>query len=551
MEKNKNLTPAEETVEKEVSNTKPSKKDKKTKKQNGKKPIKNSALFKRGSYSLVMTVAVIVGVVIFNSIIGLLNDRFLLEYDMSTQKIYSMSEENVEYVKSVEDKIEIVFCADRDQYYGGYMDYYAEYYYSVSDDEAASYYEQTVMLVEKYAEYNDNISVKFIDTQDTAFTEIASKYSSETINYGDIIVSCTKNGNTRYKMVRYEDIYNLTYDTTYAAYGYYIYYVDSNNIETALTSAIAYVVSSKTQKVAILTGHSSNNYTSDYQTLLKNNNYEIEVIDSKVVTSISSDFDAVIIPAPTSDFTGDEIEALSIFLDNDGGLNKGLIFFADTSAPYLTNLYDYLAQWGIFVDEGVVFETSSSNYISGDPLTLGSYAYTDDEIISSVNFCLTSGNVPMTTLFDVEGSTTVSMLVATPGTTVAAPVGTTADWTDADKYEKQTFGTVIQSVREEYDSEGNDIASYVMAFSSSEFIYSEYNSYSSVSNQNIVLAATERASGAENVGIEFISKTITNESFADKVTDAAANTINVIFMGIIPVACVLLGIWIYIKRRNA
>lgn len=546
MEENKNLTPEEETVETETV------KKEKPQKQSKAKPIKNSALFKRGSYSLVITVAVIVGVIIFNSIVGLLNSRFLLEYDMSSQKKYSMSEENIDYVKSVEDEIEIIFCADKVQYYTDYMAYYAEYYHSVmEDDTTADYYQQTVMLVEKYAEYNDNISVKFIDTQDTAFTEITAKYPSETINYGDIIVSCTKNGNIRYKMIRYTDIYNLTADTQYASYGYYIYYVDSNNIETALTSAIAYVVSSQTQKVAILTGHSSKDYTSEYQTLLKNNNYEIEVIDSKVVTSISSDFDAVVIPAPVSDFTGDEIEALSIFLDNGGALNKGLIFFADTSAPYLTNLYDYLSQWGIFVDEGVAFETNSGNYISGDPLTFGSYANAEDEIVSAVNFCLTSNNVPMTTLFETNGSMTASVLVATPGTTVAAPVGTTSSWTEADKYEKQTFGTVIQSAREEYDSDGKNIASYVMAFSSIDFIYSDYNEYSSVSNKNIVLAATERASGAQDVGIEFISKTITNESFADKVTDEASNFVNIIFMGVVPVACILVGIWIYIKRRNA
>lgn len=546
MEENKNLTPEQETVEQE------SVKKEKTKKQSKAKPIKNSALFKRGSYSLVITVAVIVGVIIFNSIVGLLNSRFLLEYDMSSQKKYSMSEENIDYVKSVDDKIEIIFCADKQQYYTEYMAYYAEYYHSVmEDDTSSSYYQQTVMLVEKYAEYNDNISVKFIDTQDTAFTEITAKYPSETINYGDIIVSCTKNGNTRYKMVRYTDIYNLTADTQYASYGYYIYYVDGNNIETALTSAIAYVVSAQTQKVAILTGHSSKDYTSEYQKLLKNNNYEIEVIDSKVVTSISSDFDAVVIPGPVSDFTGDEIEVLSMFLDNGGALDKGLIFFADTSAPYLTNLYDYLSQWGIFVDEGVAFETNSGNYISGDPLTFGSYASAEDEIVSSVNFCLTSNNVPMTTLFETNGSMTASVLVATPGTTVAAPVGTTSDWTGADKYEKQTFGTVIQTAREEYDGDGNHITSYVMAFSSIDFIYSDYNEYSSVSNKNIVLAATERASGAQDVGIEFISKTITNESFADKVTDEASNIVNIIFMGLIPVACALVGIFVYIKRRNA
>ena len=113
---------------------------------------------------------------------------------------------------------------------------------------------------------------------------------------------------------------------TYAAYGYSQSTVSGNSVETAVTSAIAYVTSSKTKKVALLTGHSKIDYTADYQKLLKANNYEIETISDNIVGKISSDFDAVIIAGPTTDFIGSELDNLSDFLDNDGKLGKGLLF---------------------------------------------------------------------------------------------------------------------------------------------------------------------------------------------------------------------------------
>ena len=128
-----------------------------------------------------------------------------------------------------------------------------------------------------------------------------------------------------------------------------------------------------------------------------------------MVSSVPSDYDAVIIAAPTTDFLGGELDALSEFLENDGKLGKGLLFFASDSAPYLTNLYDFLSQWGISVGEGVLFETNSQNHIPDDPMTMGVYpASSDNDITSGMQLCITGHNVPFTTAFDSEGSITVT-----------------------------------------------------------------------------------------------------------------------------------------------
>lgn len=562
MDENKNLTPeteenvtaaVNETADTAPQNDKKAKKEKKPKKVKAKKPkkLKNQALLRKGSFSVAITAAVLAGIIILNVLVSALSKRFVLEFDMSAEKENSMSEENIDYLKNLDAEVQITVCATPEDYEGGYMSYYAQNLYGVTSD-ATDYYKQTIKLLDKYPAYNDKISLRYIDTQDSQFTEISSKYSNEKLSYGDIIVSCTKNGSERYKIVGFSDVYNLSEDSTYAAYGYTTSTVGGNNVETAVTSAIAYVTSNKTKKAALITGHSKNDYTADYQTLLKENNYEITVISDSMIGSISDEYDAVIIAAPTADFLGAELDALSAFLENDGKLGKGLIFFADASAPYLTNLYDFLEQWGIAVGEGILFETNSQNYMPDDPMTMGTYpTSSDNDITSGMNLCITGYNVPITAAFESEGNITVTSLMSTPESVVAAPVGTTASWTGADDYTKQSYSSVIQAEMSDYDDDNNEISSYVLAFSSIEFIQSEYNEQPSVANKNITLAAAERAVGAENTGISFISKTITNESYSDSVTDSSAGIIRILFMFILPIACIALGIYIFIRRKNA
>ena len=561
MEENKNLNPEleAETAEAEdfdiaeavkgEKKSKKAKKDKKPKKEKAKK-IKNQALLKRGSYSLAITAAVVAGAIILNILVGALTDRFVLEFDMSLNKDNSISEGNIEYIKGIEDKVTVTVCADEETY-SSYMGYYAQQYYSVSDDAATSYYDQTVTLVNKYADYNKNITVNFVDTQSTKFTEISSKYSSEKLMYGDIIISTEKDGAEKHKIISYDDIYYLYEDTTYASYGMSFYTVSGNNIETALTSAISYVTSDKIKRAAIITGHSATDYTATYQTLLKDNNYETEIISDSLVTEISSEYDLVVIPCPSTDFIGTELDAVSEFLDNDGKLGKGLIFVADVTAPYLTNLYDFLEQWGIVVEDGILFETNSSNHMADDPTTLGSYTTEADDILSGMSVCITGYNAPMYAGFESEGGITVTSFMETPDSVVAAPKGVDASWTEADNYETDTYSTVIQAAKSDYDEDNNPITSYVTAFSSTHFLESEYSEYSSVSNKDVLFAVSERGAGADKTDISFVSKYIDEESFADQVTEASSNTMRIIFMIILPIICIAAGIYIYIKRRNA
>lgn len=547
MEENKNLTPETEAEEAKASKKV---KEKKQKAPKSPKKIKNQALLKRGGYAMGITAAVLAGIIVLNVLIAVLAERVNLEFDMSLTAQNSMSEENIEFVKALDKEVTVTMCAKADDYAGEYMDYFAQQYYGVTEN-YSDYYKQTINLIEKYHDYNKNIKIKYLDTQSPEFTEITAKYSNEAINYGDIIVTCKQNGNERYKIIGYKDIYVITEDDTYASMGYITSVLEANNIETALTSAISYVTSSKEKKAAFITGHSKADYTEDYRKLLETNNYKIDVISDVMVTDISDEYDALFIVAPTTDFIDTELDVIAKFLENDGKYEKGLVYFADASAPYLPNLSEYLEQWGISVGEGILFETDSRNYISGKPTTLGSYIASEDSINNGMTYCITGLNAPIEALFEEEGTYKTTTLMATPESTVNAPVGTADSWTGAGDYQGKSYSTVIQSERMTYDKDNNEINNYVFALSSVEFIYSQYAEMADISNKNIAFAVAERAVGAEDTGISFVSKTIENESFLDSVTQSSVTTVIIIFMILPPILLLALSIYVYIRRKNS
>lgn len=514
--------------------------------------FKNKAVFKRGGYAIVITAVVLIGIIVFNILLSALSNRFMLVYDMTADKVNSISEDNIKFIKDIDKEVKLTVCAKQEEY-SNYMSYYAQEY-NVNDNSGAytDYYEQTMSLIEKYNNYNSKIKVEFNDTQDSSFSEILSKYSNEELHYGDIIVSCEFDGAERYKIIGYQDIYKLYEDTSMQQYyGYTTVAVEGNNIETALTSAIAYVVNDEQKKVAFLTGHSKEDFSASYRELLETNNYIVDVIDDTIVNEISDEYDAIFLVAPNRDFIEDELKCITDYLDNGEKYGKGFVFVADATAPYLDNFYGFLEEWGIEVGDGVLFETDSNYHLEGKPTLMGTFPTSDDDIINGMNYCITSSNTPLSPVFNEEGDKKVTTFYTTSPSVVAAPKGTANSWNGADEYEKGSYAAVIQSQRSAYDSNSNLIKNNVIALSSVDFISSELAEYQQTSNKNMSFAVAERAVLAEDTGISFVTKTITEESFAASVTETAADTIKWIFMILLPIACIVTGIVVYIRRRNA
>ncbi len=534
MEENK--VTIEETASEEI---------KKPSKQKKPRKLKNQALFKNGSYSVAITALVVAGIIVLNILVGALSTRVTLDFDLTAEKVNSMTEENIEFLKSIKDDVNVTVCANETDY-ASYMSYYAQNY-GVSDANT-EYFTQTVNLINKYNKYNKKINVQFIDPQTTEFMAISTKYSTLNLSYGDIIVTATRgeDANERIKKLGFEDVYEISDASGYG----YSYSIAANNIESSLTGAISFVLSGEEKKALVIKGHSASDNTSAYLQLLKANNYIVDTSTEQIIKDISKDYDAIVIISPYYDFMESELVAISEFLENDGKLGKGLVYFADASCPYLPNISTFLADWGINISEGVLFETDERYASPQDPTTLYGLPESDTGI-DNISMCVTSYNVPILTKETDNSALEVTPIITTTETVVKAPVGVDSEWKDYTDDDKGQFTTAVKSVKFDYDDNNKRIESTVVAFASVQFVQSEWADSSRLSNKDVVLGGTDIAAGVTESGVSFISKTITNASFADSVTTAGVNAIYIIFMILLPIATIAIGVIVFIRRKNA
>ncbi len=532
------------------------------------KKLRNALALKKGGYSIAITAIFLVGIIALNILVSALNNRFDLEIDMTADKKHSISEENVDFIRDVEDEIDIIVCSTEDGYSENLLNLLAAaQMISESSDTAtiSEYFDQTIALVNKYAQYNKNLKLRYIDTQSAEYTEIKEKYAVDNPQIGAIIVGKIENDVVRRKILGVTDIYVLQEDTSSA---YSIYgsgggsTIAGNNIETALTGAIEYVTKDIDTNVTVFTGHSTEDIEKDYVEMLEKNNYNVTTVSDAVIGSVPKDTDVVVIPGAIRDFSASEIKVISTFLDNDGKLGKGMVAFASASAPYLKNFYDFLGEWGVEIEDGILYETDSQSHIPGDNTIVNSQNTWVDGELYDISECWTGNNVPMKASEKEIDYLRASALVATAtqtdltgeesGTAIAAPKDRAENWKGESKYDKKEYATLIECIKSTTDEDNKDLESRVAIFSSTDFISSELSEVESVTNKEATLAMVERAAGITKSDISYIPKSISaSESFQSEVTEGDAGTVRALFMFILPILTILMGIIIYIKRRNA
>ena len=120
--------------------------------------LKNRRL-RMGSFATALTVVFIAVLIILNMIVSAISERFPVQLDLTTGKIYELSDETIEYLRTVEKDVNIYVLATEDSF-----------------GSPNEYYLQACETIKKFPQYNSRIKVQFIDlAKDPAFE---SKYSS-------------------------------------------------------------------------------------------------------------------------------------------------------------------------------------------------------------------------------------------------------------------------------------------------------------------------------------------------------------------------------------
>jgi ABC-2 type transport system permease protein len=464
------------------------------------KTKKNTIALRGGSYALAVT-AVVLAILVVCNIFASTLPATLTKLDMSSTKLYSVTSNTKAVVNNLTQDVTI--------------------YWIVQSGEEDDILDN---LLSKYDSLSSHIDV--VKKNPDVYPTFAAQYTDETVANNSLVVE--SDGRSRY--IAYDDIYE--YESSY-----YSYYPDSFDGEGAITSAIDYVVNEDQPKIYALTGHGEGTIPTTFEDQITKSNLEVESISLLTVDEIPEDADVLMIYAPESDLSEEEVSMLSDYVTSGGKL---LVIAGPTEDGILTNLYALLADYGVETYDGVVVEADRDYYAFGYP-----YMLMPELSDSDITSALAEENYYP--IFPIAQGLVVSSSASDVTTLLST---SDSSFSKADGYQLSTFD------EEEGDTDGpfalgvsidcgND--GQIVWFSCSQFLDDTINSYSSGANVNLAMNAISSMVG-EREALAIRSKSL-NYTYLT-ISESSASLLKVLMIGIFPIVYLGIGIVIVTERRR-
>lgn len=550
-EKAAKTAPKDTEKDKKDKDKKKDKKEKKTK--DGKKF--NAKKLKHGTMATVFTCVFVALLVLVNVVTTMLFDRYPITIDLTTNKIYSVSNDTEDYVKKVNVDVQVTIFADETTY-----------------TNYSSYNKQAVELLKNYCKLNHHITYRFVDID--SHPEIVKEYTDTVSQFDMIFETKTKVDGKEISRTRKLGMLDLltfkdefqqklsqsgySIDTLAQQAGgdlsflsYYGSYVESSNAEQAFTSALMTVTDPNPVYVTILTGRSELTQLTYFQTLLTANGYNVNTVD---ITSedIPKDTDVVVIPAPKTDYLEEDITKVSDFLNNDGNLGKQLLYIASYGQEDTPNLDEFLSEYGLSVGKGVICESDSGKYYNSPCVTVASDVsdnFTQD--VSAENPAILSALCrPVNTLFDEQDMVSTDAYLQSSDTAYTANVEisqTTGQVNIGDALVKGQQNYMAVGSKAKFTDDNNTLYSSVIAVGSEGMLSDTYLQYSQYQNSEYFISVINGLTG-KTAGITITPKTITGNVF--DITQQQKTALKWTFCLGVPVVVLIVGIVIWARRKN-
>lgn len=530
------------------------KKDKKEKKAKDGKKF-NAKKLKHGTMATVFTCVFVALLVLVNVVTTMLFDRYPITIDLTTNKIYSVSNDTEDYVKKVNVDVQVTIFADENTY-----------------TNYSSYNKQAVELLKNYCKLNHHITYRFVDID--SHPEIVKEYSDTISQFDMIFETKTKVDGKEISRTRKLGMLDLltftdefeeklsqsgySIDTLAQQAGgdlsflsYYGSYVESSNAEQAFTSALMTVTDPNPVYVTILTGRSELTQLTYFQTLLTANGYNVNTVD---ITSedIPADTDVVVIPAPKTDYLAEDITKVSDFLNNDGNLGKQLLYIASYGQEDTPNLDEFLSEYGLSVGKGVICESDSGKYYNSPCVTVASTVsdnFTQD--VSTKNPAILSALCrPVNTLFDEQDMVSTDAYLKSSDSAYTANVEisqTTGQVNIGDALVKGQQNYMAVGSKAKFTDDNKTLYSSVIAVGSEGMLSDTYLQYSQYQNSEYFISVINGLTG-KTAGITITPKTITGNVF--DITQQQKTVLKWTFCLGVPVVVLIVGIVIWARRKN-
>ncbi len=278
---------------------------------------------RRGVFSTGMIVVVLAVSVLANYGVSLLPDS-MKQFDVTNEKLYEITDTTKELLSGLSEDVTVYVLAP--------------------EDGQDSVIEKTL---EKYKEISSHISVEYKDP--SLFPEFAGSYTDDTPESGSLIVESEK----RFKVIGYSDMYQSEVD-----YNTYSETVTGYDGEGQLTSAIDYVTAEQMPKLYEITGHGELELSGTLLSDIKKENVDIESINLLKYDKIPEDAAGIIVLAPTTDYSKEDAEKVSEYLEQ-GGKAIFITSWTKEGTPNFTNIFE---EYGMSLASGVVVDADQNYY---------------------------------------------------------------------------------------------------------------------------------------------------------------------------------------------
>lgn len=538
--------------------------EKPSEEQKDEKPKKKKRGHKKlrhGAMSVIYTVIFIAVIVLVNVIATMLFERYPLTIDLTESGKYSISEQSEEYIKSVDVPVTIKIFALEDSFI------------AVND-----YTKQADEVIKNYCKFNDNISVEYIDVDSNP--NIVTDYADQEVTAYSIIVETNavdENGQPmkddngeqmkRVRSVSYMDMIELNEEfekeasNSYGMTGedYLIAYaggselnafamavqaniVSASTADEAFISAIIAVTDPDPVTATVLTGREEAADISYLKRLLLANGYTVNEADI-VSEDIPEDTDLCIIPAPTADYMDVEIEKIDAFLDNGGKLGKNLVYIASLYQQETPNLDEFLEEYYVQIETGVIIENDKEHYISNQYTTICddiSETFADDAGDNAK--VLIQMARPIKLLAEEKGTIGTEAYLSSTDTAVVLDAQTGEQIENG----KQIYAATASKAA--FKDDGTADYSNIFVLGSESIVSNTYMSTSQYQNREYILSVINGLTGKSSVGITVEPKVISGNLF--DITADQISLLKKIFIGVIPALTLILGLVVFLRRKH-
>lgn len=481
-----------------------------------------------GVLALILAVLVLVIAIPINLIVS----YFDFNIDMTPNKLYSLSETSVKLLEETKDKkIEFTILCDIEDIKE--IDEYLPLYYAL---EQYSAYEN----IEFNAYYPDEYPERVEALNPDGFFNLST---------ADIVIKCENSIKKIPSNQMFADIYD-----------------DNGNIveqkyvgENLITGAIKAVTEGDIPQIYFLTGHGEKNIEDNYNLFtanLNNYNYTTSELNLKETKKIPDDTAIIFICAPQTDITLEEKKLILEYTENGG--NIAFLMSPNSSEERYTNIEDLMYKYNIAMDYNRLYESDMTNIVNEDKYTISvSLPEVTDEnavdLTTDLNTVINQGIMP----FMCE--TRTFKTVSGPDASIVE----TGSLMQADVYSVQNTSSTIMS--ESYGGNekvelGNilDIAYYahnkqndskIIVMGNAEFMDDSHVSEGFTIIPLYLCLSSITWMYDSDVDMEIEDKT---RSFDTMIFESANQAKNLMTLFIaIPSAFALIGVGVWLKRRNA